>query len=103
MPFIATRSRTCQINMKKSLYINKIFRNKEYFSEIKILTPVKWLGKELSISVHFQCKGLLHTTGRTQGQLTTPPCGHTHMFVKFWDQKNKPHDKRWRFRFQKGK
>lgn len=79
MPFIATRSRTCQINMKKSLYINKIFRNKEYFSEIKILTPVKWLGKELSISVHFQCKGLLHTMAELKDSslhplVATPKC-----------------------------
>lgn len=26
--------------------VNTFFRNKEYFSEMKILIPVKWLGKE---------------------------------------------------------
>lgn len=43
--FYATRSQTCQINIRES--VNTFFRNKEYFSEMKILIPVKWLGKEL--------------------------------------------------------
>lgn len=46
--------------------MNTFFRNKKYFSEMKILTLVKWLGKELLKVCTQQYKGATSYNGRTQ-------------------------------------
>lgn len=44
--------------------VNTFFRNKEYFSEMKILIPVKWLGKEPLKVYTYQFKGATSYKGR---------------------------------------
>ena len=52
--------------------VNTFFRNKQYFSETKILILVEWLGKNLpncALSTQWQ-------NSRMGAWLTTPPGGH---------------------------
>ena len=68
MPVIATRSRTCQINIKykvKSLWACYSETHSSFFSEMKILTPMEWLRKELFKVCTYQFKGATPYSGRT--------------------------------------
>lgn len=49
----------------KGQSVNTFFRNNEYFSEMKILIPVKWLGKEPLKVYTYQFKGATSYNGRT--------------------------------------